>query len=101
MRLHTNHYLSQRFCTIESNLLPDSVSRLERICTLVRKAWGSITVDTLKEFLSDHEGDPAGICRHGAFNLHSISGYIAEPMKGVLHVRRGHGCLGTWVAYEV
>ena len=101
VRLHTNHYLSQRFCTIESNLLPDSVFRLERISTLVRKAWGSITVDTLKEFLSDHEGDPAGICRHGAFNLHSISGYIAEPMKGLLHVRRGHGCLGTWVAYEV
>ena len=30
-----------------------------------------------------------------------ISGYIAEPAQGVLHVRRGHGCLGTWQTYVV
>jgi len=101
LRLHTNHYQSQRFAACESSFLPDSISRLERIRALVRKAWGSITVDTLKEFMSDHEGNPAGICRHGACNLHSISGYIAEPTKGLLHVRRGHGCLGTWATYKV
>jgi hypothetical protein len=55
----------------------------------------------MKGLLADHEGDPAGICRHGAASLHSISGYVAEPSQRVLHVRRGHGCLGTWTAYEV
>lgn len=33
--------------------------------------------------------------------MHTISGYIAEPAKGLLHIRRGHGCLGTWQAYSV
>ena len=69
--------------------------------SLVKEHWGSITVDTMKAILSDHDGDPAGICRHGKTRMHSISGYIAEPAKGVLHVRRGHGCLGTWHTYEV
>ena len=99
--LHTNHYLCSQFAHFGSNFLPDSVPRLERIRTLVRRAWGRITVDTLKEFLADHDGDPAGICRHGAGNMHSIAGYIAEPSKRILHVRRGHGCLGTWSTYEV
>jgi hypothetical protein len=55
----------------------------------------------LKTILADHAGDPSGICRHGATGWHSISGYIAEPAKGLFHVRRGHGCLGTWQTYEV
>jgi hypothetical protein len=55
----------------------------------------------MKTILADHQGDPAAICRHGADNMISVSGYIAEPDKGLLHVRRGPGCTGTWTAYEV
>lgn len=68
---------------------------------LLRERWGSLNVEGIQEILADHTGDPAAICRHGAQGLHSISGYIAEPMERVLHVRRGHGCLGTWTAYTV
>ena len=68
---------------------------------LIQEKWGAITVDTMKNVLSDHHNDPGGICRHGETGFHSISGYIAEPAKGVLHIRRGHGCLGTWQAYAV
>ena len=68
---------------------------------LVRQQWGQVTVDVMKEILADHEGEPAGICRHGAVNMHSISGYIADPMARILHVRCGHGCLGTWTEYEI
>ena len=32
---------------------------------------------------------------------HTIFGHIAEPAEGILHVRRGHGCMGTWQAYDV
>ena len=101
IRLHANHYVTKEFASLETNSLPDSCPRLDRIRELVKQAWGSITVDTLKEILSDHQGDPAGICRHGAGYMRSTSGYIAEPAKGLLHVRRGHGCTGTWHAYEV
>ncbi len=100
-RLHTNHYVTSQFAPFETNSLADSCPRLDRIRVLVQEHWGRITVDTMKTILADHEGDPAGICRHGAEGMHSTAGYVADPAAGVLHVRRGHGCLGTWTAYEV
>ena len=101
VRLHTNHYLTNEFAHFEDGFLPDSVPRLERFRELICKSWGKITVDTMKAILADHDGNPAGICRHGAANWHSVAGYIAEPAKGLLHVRRGYGCDGTWAAYAV
>lgn len=100
-RLHTNHYLTPEFKALETNSLVDSCPRLDRLRALVRSAWGTITVETMKTILTDHDGDPGGICRHGERGMHSISGYIAEPARRVLHVRRGHGCLGSWEAYDV
>jgi isopenicillin-N N-acyltransferase-like protein len=100
-RLHTNHYATPAFAAHETHSLPDSCPRLDRLNELIRLAWGTITVDSLKVMLADHAGDPAGICRHGAHGFHTISGYIAEPAHGRLHVRRGHGCLGLWQTYDV
>lgn len=100
-RLHTNHYLTPEFTSYETHSLTDSGPRLERLRTMVESAWGTITVDTMKAILADHEGDPGAICRHGEKGMHSICGYIADPAQGLFHVRRGHGCLGTWRAYRV
>lgn len=100
-RLHTNHYITPAFSQFEDNHLPDSAPRLLRTRQLIQKHWGKITVDTMKEILSDHEGNPAAICRHGDAAMHSISGYIAEPAHRRLHVRRGHGCTGHWSVYTV
>ncbi len=99
--IHTNHYLSEAFGPLETGSLPDSFARHRHFTTLVRDSWGSITVERLQGFLADHEGDPAGICRHGAGGMHTTSGHIAEPQRGVVHVRRGHGCLGSWETYVV
>jgi len=101
VRLHTNHYITRKFEGFEDGTLPDSVPRLVRVRQLVRQHWGKINVATVKEILADHDGEPGAICRHGAVQMHSISGYIAEPASGVLHVRRGHGCDGHWTAYRV
>jgi len=100
-RLHTNHYLTAAFAQYDPDPRPDSIRRLERLRILVKERWGELDVDALKQILADHDGDPGGICRHGEGNSHSICGYIAEPAAGLFHVRRGHGCLGTWTAYEV
>ncbi len=100
-RVHTNHYLSAPFALFETNSLADSCPRLDRLNRLIHEQWGQITVEALKTMLTDHENDPGGICRHGAAGFHTISGYIAQPAERVLHVRRGHGCLGTWQAYTV
>lgn len=101
MRLHSNHYVAPEFAAFEDNTVPDSPARLCRMRALVRNSWGRITVEVLKEILADHEGDPAGLCRHGANNWHTLFGYIAEPTRRLLHLRRGHGCIGTWATYQV
>jgi len=100
-RLHTNHYITDQFAPHETHGTADSAPRLQRIRDLVRDNWGKIDVECIQNILGDHEGDPGAICRHGAGGTHSICGYIAEPARGLFHVRRGHGCLGTWTAYEV
>lgn len=99
--IHANHYLSAEFAPYETNSLADSCPRLDRMRALMQAQWGQLDVAAIKTMLADHAGEPAAICRHGAVNMHSISGYIAEPAQRILHVRRGHGCLGTWTAYEV
>ncbi len=100
-RIHANHCQSSEFEGRDRPLLADSHDRLARMRKLVADRWGSITVDTMKEILADHQGHPGGICRHGTMKMHSISGYIAQPEERTLHVRRGHGCDGTWTAYQV
>ena len=100
-RAHTNHYATPEFAALETNTLPDSCPRLDRLNALLRAQWGQVTVASLQTIMADHAGDPGGLCRHGASGYHTISGYIAEPARGVLHVRRGHGCLGTWTSYVV
>ena len=99
--VHANHYITEEFAVFETNSLPDSVVRHNRMHDLIKENWGSITVETMKTILADHEGDPGAICRHGKDKWHSICGYIAEPALSLLHVRRGHGCIGTWHTYEV
>lgn len=100
-RLHTNHYLTDGFRGFEDGTSTDSPCRLDRLATLMQAGWGAWDVEPLKHLLADHAGAPAGICRHGAGGTHSIAGYIADPSRGVLHVRRGHGCTGVWTAYDV
>ncbi len=98
---HTNHYLAPAFTVYETGAIPDSAARLERLRSLIEAEWGRLSVAGLGRVLADHQGDPAGICRHGAGGWHSIAGYIAEPSRGRLHVRRGHGCLGQWHEHPV
>ena len=99
--LHTNHYLTPEFAAHEDGHLPDSPERLERARMLIEAQWGRWTVDRLKQLLADHEGAPAGICRHGSAGIHSVVGYIADPAAGMFHVRRGYGCTGAWTSYRV
>lgn len=95
-RLHTNHYVTEEFAGHEDGNTADSCPRLDRLRQLVTSEWGQIDLDRLKAFLADHDGDPGAICRHGAKGMYSVCGYIADPGAGVLHVRRGLGCTGTW-----
>ncbi len=110
--VHSNHFL----CALHScaaNLaqsLPDSVPRLLRMQSLVQSRFGSLTIEEMKTFLSDHEGYPVGICRHphdGPENDvlprtgKTVAALIAEPDSGRLHVARGNPCENEFAAYSL
>ena len=63
---HSNHFLCAPHACRENfeQGLADSFPRLERMRSLIREKFGSITVDDMKAFLSDHAGHPSSICRH-------------------------------------
>jgi len=86
--VHTNHYLSERFATTDNfkRSLPDSFPRLERIHSLIETRYGSITVDDIEHFLSDHSGYATSICRHDK-SMRTVASLVAIPAQ-----RRMHGC---------
>ena len=99
---HTNHFLCQRYATAE-NLkasLADSVPRQERMNGLIKSRYGSITVDDIKHFLSDHSGYPTSICRHGS-GMRTVASMISEPAAGRMHVALGNPCEHRYVTYSM
>lgn len=65
--VHTNHYACERMLRYEGDLdyVPHSSRRYVRAAELLESTEpGSITVSTMRAFLSDHEGAPDCLCRH-------------------------------------
>ncbi|MCH7990114.1 MAG: hypothetical protein IID46_13320 [Planctomycetes bacterium] len=109
---HANHYLCTAYACQNNydQSLPDSFNRQERINQLIREKFGSITIDDVKTFLSDHENHPVSICRHPHDGYgddvlpstgHTVAALIAEPARGRLHVSRGNPCENPFVEYAM
>ena len=100
--VHTNHYLCQRFATAENfkRSLPDSFPRLDRINSLIKSRYGSIEVDDIKHFLSDHSGYPTSICRHDS-RMRTVASLISEPARRRMHVAVGNPCQHQYVTYSL
>lgn len=65
--VHTNHYVCEHMQKYEGDpdYVPHSDARYRRAAELLASSEpGSITVDVLRTYLSDHEGAPTSICRH-------------------------------------
>ena len=99
---HTNHFVSQRYATAENlkRSLADSAPRLERMNELIKSRYGSIELEDLQRFLSDHSGAPTGICRHGGGMQTAVS-MISEPSRRRMHVALGNPCQHRYVTYAV
>jgi isopenicillin-N N-acyltransferase-like protein len=99
---HTNHFVSQRYATAENlkRSLADSAPRLERMNELIKSRYGSIELEDLQRFLSDHSGAPTGICRHGGGMQTAVS-MISEPSRRRMHVALGNPCQHRYVTYDV
>ena len=58
---------------------------------LLQSKFGSLSVDDLKKFLTDHSGYPTSICRHDGDSL-TVASLISEPDERRLHVAVGNPC---------
>ncbi len=65
--VHTNHYVApwMRKFELDPNAITCSIVRYNRGIRLLKNNRGKITVEKLKQFLSDHVNYPDAICRHG------------------------------------
>lgn len=100
---HSNHYLcTEHGCQANfDQSLPDSFARLSRMRSLIAADFGSITLDTMKSILSNHDDHPVSICRHPNAGYscdilpntgHTVAAIIAEPNTGRFHVSAGNPC---------
>jgi len=67
MLVHSNHYVCERMRRYEGDpsYVPHSTARYRRAQALLDAAEpGSITLDRIRGFLSDHESAPDCLCRH-------------------------------------
>ena len=99
--VHTNHYVCERMLRYEGDpdYVPHSSRRYARGAELLASTQpGTITVETMRTFLSDHEGAPDSLCRHP--ELHGFGGstsatcfwWISDMTEMRLWFGRGNPC---------
>jgi isopenicillin-N N-acyltransferase-like protein len=99
---HTNHFVCPQYALPENfaRSWADSFPRLERIDSLIKSHYGSIQVDDIKNFLSDHSGYPTSICRHNG-DSRTVASMISEPALRRMHVAVGNPCQHRYVTYSM
>jgi isopenicillin-N N-acyltransferase-like protein len=67
---------------------------------LIRTQYGSLAVDDIKKFLSDHSGYPTSICRHEEVSA-TVASLIAEPAERRMLVAFGNPCEHRYATYSM
>ena len=108
----SNHFVCGPYACPDNDAasVPDSFPRLQRMRELVSSKFGRLTVENLKQFLADHEGQPTSICRHPhngpdhpsvSARGRTTASLIADPQEGRLHVSRGNPCVVPFTTYRL
>jgi len=103
---HTNDYVCDRMLRYEGDpgYAPHSNTRYRRARELLaEQPSGSVTEETLREFLSDHDNAPDCICRHSdRYGGESKTAFwvIADVTDGRITYGRGNPCESEAQAYE-
>ena len=106
---HANCYCTERFKDkdLAPAILPDAFQRSRRVEKLLFEAYGSITLNTARKILSDHENLPYSICRHGApdrpvaWEMTSVASFIMIPEEGKMFISKGSPCVNDYIEYQV
>jgi isopenicillin-N N-acyltransferase-like protein len=109
MLVHGNHYETDKYKKTDGAYvyIQDSFHRANRLRALIAKSYGSITPETMMEFLEDHEGRPQSICRHvdlekpDVFATMSLCSFIMIPGEGRMLISNGPPCENEYVEYQV
>jgi isopenicillin-N N-acyltransferase like protein len=95
---HTNHYVAERMLGFEGDAeyAPLSHTRYERACALLAgEPAGSLTMDRLRELLSDHDTKPQSLCKHPEFGTptsKTVFWCVADVTEGRIRYGRGNPC---------
>lgn len=100
--VHTNHYLApwMRKFEFDPHGITSSIVRYNRGVRLLKNNWGRISVDLLKQFLSDHVNHPGSICRHGTYVKTTFS-VIINLTTGTMLLARGNPCEVKYNEYKL
>jgi isopenicillin-N N-acyltransferase-like protein len=100
--VHTNHYLAQRMRKYELDPydITTSMVRYNRANRLMRNNKGKITIDMLKEFLSDHTNYPGSLCRHGK-EVKTTFSVIINLSNLQMLLARGNPCSNSFYEYQI
>ncbi|HET7237070.1 MAG TPA: C45 family peptidase [Actinomycetota bacterium] len=96
--VHTNHYVCERMLRYEGDpdYAPHSSTRYGRAAELLASAEpGTITVATMRAFLSDHETAPDALCRHPErwpTRSATCFWWISDMIEMRVHFGRGNPC---------
>lgn len=101
--VHCNHALDPSIRDWEMGDPNDSTCfRQERLTRLLSSCKEGISVEKLKELLSDHEGGSLAICRHhGSDGISTNACVILSPSTGEIHACRGQPHVGRWTTKKL
>jgi len=106
---HTNHFISQKMKDKESSVSQSSLQRYSRL----KKIFGrigkrNVTINELKEILSDHSDWPIGICRHDYESdkrrkncSTTLASIMMNPAQQTIYAASGNPCRAKYKAYEL
>ena len=105
---HTNHCLHADLLPINEDFpeLIQSYPRKHRIDHLIEASPESLSVESIKDALRDHQDHPRSICRHSNDDpdtgfWQTVFSVIIEPTAGRMHISRGTPCDRTYEVYEM
>jgi isopenicillin-N N-acyltransferase-like protein len=104
---HSNHYLTKQLKKYQYIEHPDSCMRFDQISNLLKERHGRITLEFLKNCLTDHLNYPKSICNHPSPQLEkyrrmkTLSALIMQPKTGKLFATMGNPCQNNFAEYNI
>jgi isopenicillin-N N-acyltransferase-like protein len=100
--VHTNHFVApwMRKYELDPQSIADSIVRYNRGTRLMKNSVHRVSVERLKEFLSDHVNRPGSICRHGD-RVKTTFSVIINLNTLTMLLARGNPCEVAYTEYKL